>query len=99
MRSRDLGKIMDERIKVTSLLAFKLPGFSPSHDRPTDNSRTAHHSRFEWDMGCGQRFGLIYVNYQTLKRTVKDSGRWYRDRIATQQRKEDDGEKLGTSDE
>jgi len=55
----------------------------------------------EWDMGWGQRFGLIYVDYQTLKRTVKDSGRWYRDWIAAQQQKEDDGvdEKLGACDE
>jgi beta-glucosidase len=35
----------------------------------------------EWDMGWGQRFGLIHVDYQTLKRTVKDSGWWYRDLI------------------
>lgn len=28
----------------------------------------------EWDMGWGQRFGLIHVDYQTLKRTVKESG-------------------------
>ena len=35
----------------------------------------------EWDMGWGQRFGLIYVDYQTLNRTVKDSGWWYRDVI------------------
>ncbi len=36
----------------------------------------------EWDMGWGQRFGLIYVDYPTLNRTVKDSGWWYRDWIA-----------------
>jgi len=35
----------------------------------------------EWDMGWGQRFGLIYVDYETLDRTIKDSGRWYRDWI------------------
>lgn len=35
----------------------------------------------EWDMGWGQRFGLIHVDYQTLKRTIKDSGLWYRDFI------------------
>jgi beta-glucosidase len=35
----------------------------------------------EWDMGWGQRFGLIYVDYETLNRTVKDSGWWYRDWI------------------
>ena len=41
---------------------------------------------FEWDMGWGQRFGLIHVDYQTLKRTVKDSGWWYRDLIAKARR-------------
>jgi beta-glucosidase len=37
---------------------------------------------FEWEAGWGQRFGLIYTDYQTLQRTVKDSGWWYRDFIS-----------------
>ncbi len=32
---------------------------------------------FEWSAGYDPRFGLIYVDYRTLKRTVKDSGYWY----------------------
>lgn len=32
---------------------------------------------FEWALGYGMRFGLIYVDYETLERTVKDSGWWY----------------------
>jgi beta-glucosidase len=32
---------------------------------------------FEWALGYAQRFGLVHVDYETLKRTVKDSGRWY----------------------
>ncbi len=36
---------------------------------------------FEWEAGWGQRFGLIRVDYQTLQRTVKDSGWWYGDFI------------------
>ena len=33
---------------------------------------------FEWAEGYKERFGLIYVDYQTQKRTLKDSAYWYR---------------------
>jgi beta-glucosidase len=32
---------------------------------------------FEWALGYGQRFGIVHVDYDTLKRTIKDSGRYY----------------------
>jgi len=32
---------------------------------------------FEWAEGYSKRFGLVYVDYSTQKRTIKDSGRWY----------------------
>lgn len=38
---------------------------------------------FEWALGYDMRFGLIYVDYRTQERTIKDSGYWYRDMIAT----------------
>ena len=38
---------------------------------------------FEWSQGFAKRFGLIHVNYQTLERTVKASGRFYADVIRT----------------
>ena len=32
---------------------------------------------FEWGHGYTKRFGLVRVDYETQKRTVKDSGEWY----------------------
>ena len=32
---------------------------------------------FEWALGYAQRFGLVHVDYDTLERTIKDSGRYY----------------------
>lgn len=37
---------------------------------------------FEWASGYDIRFGLVYVDYRTQKRTVKDSAWWYKDVIA-----------------
>ena len=34
---------------------------------------------FEWSYGYDRRFGVVRVDYDTLERTVKDSGRWYRE--------------------
>ena len=34
---------------------------------------------FEWAEGYEPRFGIIHVDYQTQKRTIKDSGYWFRD--------------------
>lgn len=37
---------------------------------------------FEWALGYSKRFGLIHVDYETQKRTLKDSALWYQDFIA-----------------
>jgi beta-glucosidase len=37
---------------------------------------------FEWTRGYTKRFGLVHVDYATQQRTLKDSGRWYRDFLA-----------------
>jgi len=40
---------------------------------------------FEWAHGYTKRFGIIYVDYDTQKRIVKDSGEWYSQVIANNQ--------------
>jgi beta-glucosidase len=37
---------------------------------------------FEWAEGYSKRFGLIYVDYPTQQRIIKESGYWYRDFLA-----------------
>ena len=38
---------------------------------------------FEWHAGYRERFGMIFVDYPTLKRTLKDSALWYARVIAS----------------
>ena len=37
----------------------------------------------EWSNGYRDRFGLVYVDFPTGKRIIKDSGYWYKDVIAS----------------
>lgn len=37
---------------------------------------------FEWDQGYSKRFGLVYVDFGTQRRIIKDSGRWYAEFVA-----------------
>jgi beta-glucosidase len=38
---------------------------------------------FEWALGYEKRFGIVHVDFDTQKRTIKDSGYWYSDVIST----------------
>jgi len=37
---------------------------------------------FEWGLGYSKRFGIVRVDYDTLKRTIKKSGRFYQEVLA-----------------
>ena len=39
---------------------------------------------FEWASGFEKRFGIVHVDYETQRRTLKDSALWYRDFIHKQ---------------
>lgn len=38
---------------------------------------------YEWAQGYTHRFGLVYVDYRTQERIIKDSGYWYKEVIAS----------------
>lgn len=38
---------------------------------------------FEWAKGYSERFGMVYVDFQTLERIPKDSAFWYREIMKT----------------
>jgi beta-glucosidase len=72
------GRIRDERrihylrnhlIQVQSTMQAGIPVKGSFHWSLMDN--------FEWALGDSPRFGLVYVEDQTLKHTIKDSGRWF----------------------
>lgn len=38
---------------------------------------------YEWGYGYSKRFGIVFVDYDTQERILKDSARWYRNLVAT----------------
>ncbi|CAD0007601.1 GH1 family beta-glucosidase [Flavobacterium chungangense] len=40
---------------------------------------------FEWAEGYNARFGLVHIDFETQKRTIKQSGIWFRDFLETNQ--------------
>jgi beta-glucosidase len=39
---------------------------------------------FEWAFGYEKRFGIVHVDFETQKRTLKDSALWYRGFLESQ---------------
>lgn len=42
---------------------------------------------FEWECGYKERFGLVFVDYRTQERIIKDSGYWYKSVIESNGKK------------
>lgn len=72
------GRIRDERrirylkdhlIQINKAIMAGVPVKGYFHWSFMDN--------FEWALGYGQRYGLVYVDYPTQERIVKDSGNWF----------------------
>jgi beta-glucosidase len=73
------GVVNDER--RTSFLQRYIGQVGRAIDEGADVRGYYHWSsldNFEWGEGYSQRFGLIWVDFATQQRIVKQSGRWYR---------------------
>lgn len=57
-----------QQLKKAAAEGIEIDGYF--HWTLTDN--------FEWATGFGNRFGLVYVDFATQKRIIKDSGYWYK---------------------
>jgi beta-glucosidase len=72
------GRVRDERrirylrnhlFQVNRAIQDGVPVKGYFHWSLTDN--------FEWSLGYDKRFGLVYVDFKTQRRTIKDSGHWF----------------------
>ena len=73
-RIHDSGRIEYFRNHLAAVLKAKREGVKVDGYfvwSPTDN--------FEWNKGYRTRFGLVYVDFQTLTRYIKDSGLWFKE--------------------
>ncbi|NUU26358.1 MAG: family 1 glycosylhydrolase, partial [Streptomycetaceae bacterium] len=52
---------------------------------------------FEWAYGYAKRFGIIYVDFATGRRTLKDSARWYASVIAAHRAGERHDDRSGST--
>jgi beta-glucosidase len=73
-RVHDSGRIQYFKDHLSAVLKARKEGVDVKGYfvwSPTDN--------FEWNKGYRTRFGLVYIDFNTLERTIKDSGLWFRD--------------------
>jgi beta-glucosidase len=64
-----IGYIKEHLTQIHLTMQSGVPVKGYFHWSFTDN--------FEWALGYTPRFGLVYIDYNTLQRTIKESGRWF----------------------
>jgi beta-glucosidase len=80
--TRDGGRVLDPR-RVAYLEAYlaELERQMRAGSRVDGYFVWSLTDNFEWAHGLDKRFGLVHVDYGTQRRTLKDSARWYGERI------------------
>lgn len=79
----EAGEVDDERRE-----AFLREHFVQAHRAIQDGVKLRGYfvwslmDNFEWALGYSKRFGITYVDYETQRRIIKRSGRWYSQVIA-----------------
>ena len=82
----------NEQLRMNSVAASGAAGARSDYERVQDACKKAAEEgvdaagyfawslmdNFEWAYGYTERFGLVYVDYGTQERTVKDSFYWYK---------------------
>jgi beta-glucosidase len=77
------GVDLDGRVRDERRIRYLRDHIAQVHRALTDGAPVQGYfvwsllDNFEWAHGYRMRFGLVYVDYDTQKRYIKDSGRWY----------------------
>ena len=66
---RRIRYVRDNLTEIHRAIEDDVPVQGYFHWTLTDN--------FEWAYGCTMRFGLVHIDFATLQRTMKESGRWF----------------------
>jgi beta-glucosidase len=77
------GLDFDGRVRDRRRIRYLHDNIACVHRAITEGARVQGYfvwsllDNFEWSFGYQKRFGLVYVDFETQKRTVKESGRWF----------------------
>jgi beta-glucosidase len=80
-------KIVDDMVDDQERLDYLKSHFEAAHKAIQDGVKLKGYyvwsfmDNFEWSYGYSKRFGIVYVDYDTMRRTPKKSALWYRDVI------------------